>query len=223
MDRSLRSAESKAKRPDDALAKLPKPVRGIRMSPDARRRQILTVASTLLTAGGIEAVQITEVADYAGVTRPIVYRFFQTREALVLAVLEDFASALDESYRGALVRSIGQPIDTIIREFIAASCDTIEAKGAGAWRLLDARGISATTGVAGLAIHDRLFSPWFRQLEAMTGVPESEMSMIISAVVAAGRSTLDHWIDRRVDREVASANAARAVRAIVVEFARNRS
>lgn len=195
------------------------PKRGVRMSPEARRRQILEVAAALLSDRGVESVQITDVAEHAGVTRPIVYRFFPTREALVLGVLEDFAAALDSAYRDALVRTLGQPLEAIITEFVAASCDVIEAKGAGAWRLLDSRGIAVTTGRAGLELHDRLFSPWFRQLAEMTGVPEAEIAMIVSAVVAAGRSMLDFWIDGRVPREVAIVNAGRGVRALIVEFA----
>lgn len=197
-----------------------KAVKAVRLSPEARRRQILGVASELLSASGIEAVQITDVADRAGVTRPIVYRFFPTREALVLSILEDFSIALDTAYRDALVRTFGQSLEAIVNEFVVASCDVIEAKGAGAWRLLDSRGIGVTAGRAGLELHDKLFSPWFRQLAEMTGVPEAEIAMIVSAVVAAGRSMLDHWIEGRVSREVAVMNASRGVRALIVEFAK---
>lgn len=192
--------------------------KGIRLSPEARRRQILDIAAAILTDHGVEAVQITDVAVRANVTRPIVYRFFPTREALVLGVLEDFANALDTAYREALVRSFGEPIDVITREFVVASCDVIEAKGAGPWRLLESRGVGRAIGRAGLELHDRLFTPWFGQLAELTGVPESEIAMVISAVVSMGRAMLDFWIDGQVSRDVAIDGATRGVRALIVEF-----
>ena len=101
----------------------------VRLSPEARRKQLLEVAAAILSEHGVEKVEVKEVAARAGVTRPIVYRFFPTRQALVLALLEDVAEAIDANFRDALVRSIGQPIETISRTFVEASCAAIEAKG----------------------------------------------------------------------------------------------
>lgn len=200
----------------------PKPKR-LRLSPDARRRQLLDVAADVLTRHGVEAVQISEVAARAGVTRPIVYRYFPTREALVLAVLEDFGETIDAAYREALRSSMGQPIDEVTRAFVEASCRVIEAKGAGPWRLLESRGVGREIGRAGLELHDRLFSPWLSNLAELSGRSESELAMILAGVVAMGRSALDHWIDGIVSREVAVEHAARGVRALLEEFARQPS
>src|SRR5262245_19282245 len=63
-----------------------------RVPPDARRRQLLDEAARLLTEHGIEQLQITEVATRVGVSRPLVYRQFPTRQALVRALLEDFTA-----------------------------------------------------------------------------------------------------------------------------------
>lgn len=199
--------------------KAPVPKR-VRLSPDARRRQLLEVAAEVLTRHGVEAVQISEVATRAGVTRPIVYRYFPTREALVLAVLEDFGEALDAAYRDALLGSMGQGIDVITRAFVEASCRVIEAKGAGPWRLLESRGVGQAIGRAGLELHDRLFSPWLTSLAELSGRSETELAMALAGVVAMGRSALDHWIDGFVPREAAIEHAARGVRALLEEFAR---
>lgn len=198
---------------------VPKPKR-LRLSPDARRRQLLDVAADVLTKHGVEAVQISEVAARAGVTRPIVYRYFPTREAMVLAVLEDFGLALDAAYREALLSSLGQPIDVITRSFVEASCRVIEEKGAGPWRLLESRGVGREIGRAGLELHDRLFQPWMSNFAELAGRSEAELAMGLAGVVAMGRSALDHWIDGHVSREVAVEHAARGVRALIEEFAR---
>lgn len=203
------------------VSKARAPQRRVRLSPDARRKQLLDIAASVLTSHGIEAVQISDVAIRAGVTRPIVYRYFATREALVLAVLEDFGEALDEAYRQALLGSLGQPIERITRAFVEASCSVIEAKGAGPWRLLESRSMGRAIGRAGIDVHDRLFSPWFGRLAELSGASETEVAMVIGGVVAMGRAALDFWIDGLVSREAAVDHAARGVRALLEEFARN--
>src|SRR5262245_33811876 len=77
-----------------------------RLSPEGRRRQLLDVAGTLLGSRGTAGLEIKEVASIAGVTRPVVYRLFPTREGLILAVLEDFEADLARRFEAALVRSL---------------------------------------------------------------------------------------------------------------------
>ena len=48
----------------------------IRLPPEERREQLLRVASDILASGGAERVRIPDVVMAAGVSRPIVYKFF---------------------------------------------------------------------------------------------------------------------------------------------------
>src|SRR5262245_23450584 len=123
------------KKRDDARKKEPA---GGRVPPDARRRQLLDEAARILTDQGIEHLQITEVATRAGVSRPLVYRQFPSRAALLRAVLEDFAALVNERFHRALVRALPGSIASITTAFVEASCDAIEQRGAGPWQLLDA-------------------------------------------------------------------------------------
>src|SRR3954470_819654 len=99
---------------------------GSRVPPDLRRRQLLAEAAQLLTQHGLEQVQITEVAERAGVSRPLVYRLFPTRQALLRAVLEDFAEFLGARFHETLQRLQSASIDTIATAFVEACCDSIE-------------------------------------------------------------------------------------------------
>jgi AcrR family transcriptional regulator len=63
------------------------------------------VAARVLSEDGAPALEITTVAARAGVTRPVVYRFFPTRTALLVGVLEDFESDLVHRYQQALLRT----------------------------------------------------------------------------------------------------------------------
>lgn len=65
----------------------PKPNR-TRLSPEARRAQLLDMAVSAFAASGIERAVHADVAALAGVSTPTVFKYFPTREALVSAVLD---------------------------------------------------------------------------------------------------------------------------------------
>ncbi len=130
-----------------------------RLAKDVRRRQLLAVAAQILTAQGIEHVQITEVAERASVSRPLVYRLFPTRQKLVEALLQDFAARLGERYHNALLSALPGSLEAVTRAFVEASCAAISEEGAGPWLLLDARA-DAELGRVGHTILADLLRPW---------------------------------------------------------------
>ena len=195
-------------------------VRTGRVPKEERRRQLLRVAAEILTAQGIEYVQITEVAERAGVSRPLVYRLFPTRRALVEALLEDFSSQLSTRFSQALLSSLPGSLPQITEAFVKASCDAIEAYGAGPWLLLDARGTDPELGRLGRTILAQLLKPWQKQLAELTGLPPRRAVNLMWVVVAAGRAALDGWIEGAVSRRAAIEDATRAVTSLLQAFAR---
>lgn len=65
-----------------------------RLDPDARREQILQVAAEHFAHAGHKAVSVRTIAADAGVTRALVYHYFQGREQLLEAVLHREAQTL---------------------------------------------------------------------------------------------------------------------------------
>jgi len=190
-----------------------------RLAPEARRRQILDAAALMLADGRTAALEIKELASNVGVTRPVVYRFFPTRQALLEGVIGDFEQELSTRFREALLRSLGRPLPEITVAFVEASCDAIEAKGRGPWNLLDARTADLEAGRIGRAIHERLLAPWIGRIAEMTGRSEHDVATVAHIVVAAGRAALDGWLDGRVSRAEATRDATRAVSALLSAFA----
>jgi AcrR family transcriptional regulator len=205
-----RPAEKKSARP-----KVPR----TRLSVEARRKQLIELASTVLSDRGATGLEIKEIAGIAGITRPVIYRIFPTRQALVLAVLEDFEQALSVRFRDALVESLGKPLHEVTNTFVDAVCDTIEAKGSGPWNLFDARTTDLEAARLGKAVQEKLISPWIERIAQTTGREPQEVGTVIRIVVAAGRAALDGWLEGRVSREAARADAARAVSALLAAFA----
>lgn len=70
-----------------------------------RREQLLGAAAEAFVRGGFDGTSMDDVARSAGVTRLIVYRIFDTKEALYLAVLEsvihDLADVFGDVERAA--------------------------------------------------------------------------------------------------------------------------
>ena len=194
--------------------------RKARVPPDERRRQLLDVAGRLLSERGVDSVQVTRVAARAGVSRPLVYRLFPTRKALMAALLEDFVAALDERFRHAIVRALPGSFDDIVGAFVEASCEAIEERGAGPWRLLDARGVDAELTRLGREVLARLVEPWHEQIAELTGLSPRRANALLFVVVAAGRAMLDGWIDGQVSRKEAVRDTTRAVSALLREFTR---
>lgn len=68
----------------------------VRMPRAERREQILRAAARSFLAGGYDGTSMEDVARAAGVTRLIVYRIFETKDALYLAVLQEVVDELVE-------------------------------------------------------------------------------------------------------------------------------
>lgn len=191
---------------------------GARVPAAARQRQLLDVAARILTEQGIEHVQITEVAERAGVSRPLVYRLFPTRRALVHALLEDYVGQLAERYQKALLHAWPGTLESVTAAFVAASCDAIEEQGSGPWLLLDARGADPELGRLGREILTRLVSPWQGHLSRLTGLTPRRAQRVLWMIVAAGRAALDGWIEGTVSRRAAAEDAVQAVSALLHAF-----
>jgi AcrR family transcriptional regulator len=193
--------------------------RPTRLPTEQRRRQLLDEAGRILTEGGVEQLQITEMAARVGVSRPLVYRLFPTRQALVQAVLEDFALLVNERFHRALVRALPGTVESVTTAFVEASCDAIEQRGAGPWRLFDARGADPALTALGRSVFMRLLDPWQHELGGFLGVPARRAGNLLWVIATAGRAALDGWIDGTLRREEAIEDATRAVSALLVAFA----
>lgn len=72
------------------------------MPRDERREQIRRAAACAFAREGFVATSIDEVALQAGITRAIVYRHFDSKEALYRAVLEGVSERLGEEFQRRL-------------------------------------------------------------------------------------------------------------------------
>jgi AcrR family transcriptional regulator len=189
-----------------------------RLSPDERRRHLLQVAARLMTTRGVDAVQFPEVAAAAGVTRQLVYRFFPSRQALIMAVLEDFAEDLTQRLGRGAAYAMPDNLEAGTRLFVEAVCDTIEAKGAGPWHVLGSKGPDREVARLGEEIQNRLLQPWRARIAETIGESEREAAVVARMIVAGGRAALEEWYDGTLSREEVVRATTRGVSALLKAF-----
>jgi len=68
------------------IAHIPAPIMGSRLKAPQRREQLIEVATHLFAKFGYEATTTAAIADAAGVTEPILYRHFKSKQELFVAI-----------------------------------------------------------------------------------------------------------------------------------------
>ncbi len=80
--------------------------RSTRLPRTARRRQLLGAAQEVFVSRGYHAAAMDEIAERAGVSKPVLYQHFPGKMELYLALLEQHADALIHAVRDALSSTI---------------------------------------------------------------------------------------------------------------------
>src|SRR5438067_5781917 len=65
-----------------------------RLPAPARRRQLLDVAETEFASRGYHRTSMNDIAEAAGVTKPVLYQHFPSKRALYRELLEDVGARL---------------------------------------------------------------------------------------------------------------------------------
>src|SRR3954453_18899056 len=73
----------------------------MRMPADQRRSQLFDVARDRFAVQGFHATSMDEIAEAAGVTKPVLYQHFPSKRALYVELLQDTGSQLLEALEAA--------------------------------------------------------------------------------------------------------------------------
>ena len=80
-----------------------------RLSRSARRLQLMSAAKSAFVTQGYHAAAMDDIADRAGVSKPVLYQHFPSKLELYLALLNESADEMVRLVRVALERDHGQP------------------------------------------------------------------------------------------------------------------
>jgi AcrR family transcriptional regulator len=76
--------------------------RGVRMPRDERRAQLLAAATDVFVNNGYHATVMDDIAEHAGVSKPVLYQHFPGKLELYLALLERHADEVVERIQAAI-------------------------------------------------------------------------------------------------------------------------
>ncbi len=83
-----------------------------RMPRAQRRAQLLELATTVFTEKGFQSTSMDDIAAAAGVTKPVLYQHFDSKETLYVEVLDIIAESMIAEVR-ALGRNSGSTVDKV--------------------------------------------------------------------------------------------------------------
>src|SRR5215470_18467611 len=100
---------------------------GTRLPKPARRRQLLGAAREVFVAQGYHAAAMDEIAERAGVSKPVLYQHFPGKLDLYLALLDTHAEALVERLREAMAETTDNKVR--VHNAISAYFDFVDGDG----------------------------------------------------------------------------------------------
>ncbi|GAB3127968.1 TetR/AcrR family transcriptional regulator [Streptomyces calidiresistens] len=178
--------------------------RGTRLPRVARRNQLLGAAREVFVAQGYHAAAMDDIADRAGVSKPVLYQHFPGKLELYLALLDQHCEALVQAVRRALAST------TENKQRVAATMDAyfdyVEQEG-GAFRLVFESDLTNEPAVRERV--DRVSMDCAELVSAViaedTDLPEEQSKLLAVSMCGMAQITARHWVasGRRVPREVA--------------------
>jgi AcrR family transcriptional regulator len=163
-----------------------------RLPRTARRRQLLDAALSVFVAQGYHAAAMDDIADRAGVSKPVLYQHFPGKRDLYLALLDESAAALMDAVRAAMTSTNDNKAR--VRATVSAYYNFVEDKN-GAFRLVFE---SDLTGEA--EVRDRLDAVERQCANAVaaviaedTGLPEAEAQLLGAGLAGIAQVTARTW------------------------------
>jgi AcrR family transcriptional regulator len=178
--------------------------RGGRLPRSARRKQLLTAAQEVFVANGYHAAAMDDIAERAGVSKPVLYQHFPGKLELYLALLDTQAEALAETVISALAGTTDnhQRIHAVLSAYFGF---VDRSDHDGAFRLIFESDlvndpavrerVERVTEKTMLAVADTVASD--------TGLSKSEAQLLATALTGAAQVAARWWLasDRPVAKE----------------------
>ncbi|HEV3282195.1 MAG TPA: TetR/AcrR family transcriptional regulator [Acidimicrobiales bacterium] len=172
---------------------------GRRLTADARRRQLFDVALSLFAEHGYAATTMDDIAEAAGVTKPLVYQHFESKRALYLELMDVFSRELVTRIVKATANAEGPRRQV---ELGFAAYFELMVGNEPAFRLLYGRD----------APDDPEFGAALRRVEETiaeaidplisAGLDPEHRLLLAHAVVGVAEGATRHWLDARRQRAV---------------------
>lgn len=179
--------------------------KGGRLPRSARRAQLLESALDVFVAQGYHAAAMDDIAEHAGVSKPVLYQHFPGKLELYLALLDKACEQVVDGVR----RALASTTDNLER--VGATTDAFYAYVAdagGAFRLVFESDLTSEP-----AVRERVDRVTLLCADAIaevihddTGLPEESSRLLAVALVGMSQVSARFWLqaDGRIPREQAT-------------------
>ena len=166
-----------------------------RLPASARRRQLLDAALEAFAARGFHATSMNDVADAAGVTKPVLYQHFGSKRALYQELLDDVAATLESRIHEAT--ATGGPRSQVEAGFRAYF--TFVAERRSRFTLLFGSGARRDEEFAGTV--SRLEASVAEWVAALIDVdlPDAHRRTLAYGIVGLAEATSRQWVTGALD------------------------
>jgi AcrR family transcriptional regulator len=168
-------------------------VRPTRLPRSARRKQLLGAAQEVFVANGYHAAAMDEIAERAGVSKPVLYQHFPSKLDLYLALLDQHVDVLGEQVRTALTTTDDN--HERVTACIAAYFDFVDDPG-GAFRLVFESDLRNDP-----AVRERVERSLQLSVEALadtiardTGLPRNEAELLSCGLAGLAEVSARWWL-----------------------------
>jgi AcrR family transcriptional regulator len=171
-----------------------------------RRKQLLAVASQIITADGLSALTMAKLSERANIAKPVVYKHFANRNQVAIALLEIHFEALRAYYEQRLpkIATLGDYITTVVEAAFAFE----SVSDAPVRKMID--GFSAGDDINQICIEQELSMrvQWMKLL-TMLHVPPDVSTIAASIIHGMVRASIYNFANKyqteysRIDRDLA--------------------
>ena len=168
--------------------------KGVRLPRRARRAQLLSAAREVFVAQGYHAAAMDDIAERAGVSKPVLYQHFPGKLDLYLALLDESCDAMISSSLRALesTEDNKQRVDATMLAFYAYVADP-----EGAFRLVFESDLTNEPAVR--ARVDRVTTECAKLIAHVisddTGLPQEQSQLLAVSLVGMGQVSARRWLD----------------------------
>ncbi len=186
--------------------------RPTRLPRSARRKQLLAAAQQIFVAHGYHAAAMDDIAECAGVSKPVLYQHFPGKLELYLALLDTHCDAIIAKVRNAMLAT--QDNKERVKGAVRAYFDFMDHESE-AFRLVfesDLRNepqvrerVERVEQGCVAAVTDTIISD--------TGLPKSSAELLTSGIVGAAGQAAQYWL--ATGRQTPKAEAEALVAALI--------
>jgi AcrR family transcriptional regulator len=172
----------------------------MRLPAAARRQQLLDTALSTFARLGYHDASMNDIAEAAGVTKPVLYQHFGSKRELFLEVLSDVAAGMRRAVRAAT--SVAEGPRQQVELGFAAWFAWVGEHRDGFHVLFSGEVRRDPEFAEEAAKAQRQFVDGISELIVVDGLTEERQRLLAYGIVGLGEATCRRWLAKEIDLDV---------------------